>query len=124
MRSASARLVDAQPAKALLDQALQVLGRLGRLAVDQANSGKLAGEALEALGDIAVVIKVVDRLDNHRLVDPGGGHGLVEHFHRGPRAGLPPLGKRIALGIVAPHMQMGVDNHLYSSFHPERTWAI
>ena len=104
--------VQAQAAEAvLLDQLLELVRGVRGVAVDQADAGESAWEAAQAVDHVAVVVQVVDGLDDDGPVDAGFFHGLLKQFDRGAFGRLAALGKGIALEVVAPDVQVSVDDH-------------
>ena len=110
-RIVGARQVHAQPLEAVLgDQPLQPLDRVRGVAVHDRYAREPARIAGQAVGRVAVVEQVVDGLDQARLVDAVALHGRKQQLHAAVlrRAVTRP---RIALRVVAPDVQMAVDDH-------------
>ena len=73
--------------------------------------GEFAGESPDAVGQVAVVKQVVDRLHNNGPVHARGGHGLEEQLDGAWLAGF-TRPERVFFRVITPHVEVGIDNHV------------
>lgn len=103
--------VDSDAAETLFGgEAFELVGGIRRGGIDQGLSGEFVGVFLDAVGHVAVVEEVVNGLHDDGFVNARCGHCFKEQFDGAGLAGGTGA-VRIFFGVVAPDVQMWVDDH-------------